>query len=61
MSEILNGWKAIADFLGIHEETAKAWESKYKLPIQRPAGRAVMAVKVDMVKWIKKSVTGQGK
>ena len=61
MSEILNGWKAIADFLGIHEETAKAWESKYDLPIQRPAGRAVMALKADMTKWVKACSNGKGK
>ena len=52
MSEILNGWKAIAAYLGVHEETAKEWETKYDLPIKRPAPRVVMAVKADLVKWV---------
>ncbi len=61
MSEILNGWKAIADFLGVHQETAKQWETKYALPIKRPAARAVMATKADLTIWVKECSNGAGK
>lgn len=61
MSEILNGWKAIAGFLSVHEETAKTWETQHKLPIQRPAGRAVIALKTDLIKWIKDCSKGNTK
>jgi hypothetical protein len=58
VSEILNGWKAIAEFLGVHEETAKVWENKYSLPISRPAGRVVMATREDLTRWVKECSAG---
>ena len=35
----LEGWKAIADFLGVCDRTARTWAGSYGLPVWRKRGR----------------------
>jgi len=39
-TEVLNGWKEIAQHLGRGVRTAQRWEKQLRLPIRRPHGDA---------------------
>lgn len=54
-TEILNGWKEIADYLGKGVRTVQRYERELGLPLHRPAGKATGAVfanKRDLDRWI---------
>lgn len=39
--DIIEGWKAIADFFGRSEKTVRIWREKHALPVFRFMGRVV--------------------
>ncbi len=49
--DILEGWKAIANYLGTSERTAKRYRSTRGLPIQRPPSGSVVAFKRELKEW----------
>ena len=56
---ILTGWKEIAEFLGVHIETAQRWAKEEGLPITKIGGK-VLSSKNAIEIWLlknKKSVT----
>jgi hypothetical protein len=53
-SEILSGWKDIANYLGKAVRTVQRYEYELGLPVHRPAGRlrgSVIAAKSDLDAW----------
>ena len=55
-SQILSGWKAIANYLGAGVRTAQRYERETGLPIYRPAGKprsSVTAFKAELDRWAK--------
>jgi hypothetical protein len=54
-SEILSGWKDIANYLGKAVRTVQRYEYELGLPVHRPAGRlrgSVIAAKSDLDAWV---------
>lgn len=54
-SEVLSGWKDIANYLGKGVRTVQRYESELGLPVRRPAGRttsSVIAVKSQLDAWV---------
>jgi predicted DNA-binding transcriptional regulator AlpA len=52
-SDVLNGWKEIANFLGKGLRTVQRYEREEQLPVHRPPGRqSVMCTKAELVAWI---------
>lgn len=55
----LNGWRAIADYLGRNQSTVKRWASEGRLPVHRPKGSAarkgvpVYAFSHELDDWLK--------
>lgn len=55
-SQILGGWKAIANYLAAGIRTVQRYERELGLPIYRPAGKPrsrVTAVKAELDRWAK--------
>lgn len=55
-SQILSGWKAIANYLGAGVRTVQRYELELGLPIYRPAGKSkarVTAIKAELETWAK--------
>lgn len=53
-SQILSGWKAIANYLGSGVRSAQRYERELGLPIHRPAGKSksrVTALKAELDRW----------
>jgi len=50
------GWKGIADFLGVHEDTAMIYERTRGLPVRRwgekKPGARVYAIKAELNDWL---------
>ncbi len=58
-NDLLNGWKAIADYLDVNPKTARRWENSDALPIFRPERRRkgpVLAKKSALDAWIQGSL-----
>ena len=56
-SQILSGWKAIANYLGVGVRSVQRYERELGLPIFRPAGKSksrVMAIKSELYRWAKR-------
>lgn len=54
-SEILSGWKDIANYLGKGVRTVQRYELELGLPVRRPAGKAqgsVIATKSELDGWV---------
>ena len=51
---ILNGWKEIAEFLGVHIETAQKWAKEMGLPVSC-IGRKVLASRNAIEAWLLKN------
>jgi hypothetical protein len=54
-SEILSGWKDIANYLGSGVRTVQRYEQELGLPVHRPAGKkqgSVIATKSELDAWI---------
>lgn len=49
-SPILRGWKEIAEYLKVHEDTAKRWFKKDRMPVNQRNGR-VSADKDELRAW----------
>lgn len=50
--DVLNCLEDIARYLDISKRTVLIWESKHKLPLYRPAGKAKLyAYKSELEKW----------
>lgn len=56
-SPILNGWKEIAAFLKVHEETAQEMAKKRGLPVAKVGGR-VFASRNAIEAWVVKNSGG---
>lgn len=55
-SQILSGWKEIADYLRKGVRTVQRYEHALSLPIHRPAGKpsgTVTAIKTELDRWVK--------
>jgi len=53
MDQRLNGWKAIASYLGRDERTAKRWEAQRHLPVHRvPGGGSVFVAVSELDAWL---------
>jgi hypothetical protein len=55
MSEILSGWKDIANYMGKGVRTVQRYERELGLPVRRPSGRtkgSVLATKPELDVWI---------
>ena len=61
----LNGWRAIAEYLGRNQSTVKRWASEGNLPVHRPKGGAarkgvpVYAFSQELDEWLKGHRTDQ--
>ncbi len=53
-SPILNGWKEIAEYLGVHPETARKWAEEEGLPVSKIKGK-VLASKNAIEAWLIKN------
>jgi len=54
-TQILSGWKDVANYLGKGVRTVQRYERELTLPIRRPRGRAsgaVMATKAELDAWV---------
>jgi hypothetical protein len=54
-SEIVSGWKDIANYFGKGVRTVQRYERELGLPVRRPAGRAkgsVIATKAELGAWV---------
>ncbi len=54
-TEILQGWKEIAEYVSRDERTAKRWEKERGLPVRRTPGRgrgSVYALVADLDSWL---------
>lgn len=63
--QVLHGWKQIGAYLGRGVRTSQRYETQYRLPVHRPAGKdrsAVFAFADELDAWLAgtpKRVTGQ--
>ena len=55
--EILSGWKEIANYLGRGVRTVQRYEREMGLPILRPVGKSVNAIRTELDKWLTSSHT----
>jgi hypothetical protein len=54
-SEILSGWKDIANYLGKGVRTVQRYERELALPVRRPSGRtkgSVIAIQSELDAWV---------
>ena len=54
-TQILSGWKEIANYLGKGVRTVQRYERRQHLPIHRPAGKslsAVIAIQAELDRWV---------
>lgn len=52
---LLKGWKQIAAFLGVCENTAKRYCLEDRLPIHRPSKSTIVyAEEVEIISWVKR-------
>lgn len=57
-SQILSGWKEIANYLGKGVRTVQRYEELLGLPVRRPAGKpsgSVIATRAELDGWVKAS------
>jgi len=62
-SEIMSGWKEIANYLGKGIRTMQRYERELGLPVHRPRGKpvgSVMATKAELQAWIEARPIRQG-
>lgn len=57
MSErkVLHSWKEIAKYMSIGVRTAQRYETRYGMPVHRPAGKdrsAVLALSDELDRWL---------
>jgi hypothetical protein len=60
-TEVLSGWKEIANYLGKGVRTVQRYERQFRLPVRRPAGKArasVIATKAELDAWVNASPAG---
>ncbi|WP_201327632.1 helix-turn-helix transcriptional regulator [Thermotomaculum hydrothermale] len=51
----LEGWKEIADFLGVSEKTATRWHKQDGMPVyQHKKGKRVYASKTELLNWLER-------
>ncbi len=56
--KVLEGWKAIADFLGVSEKTASRWHKTSNLPVyQKGKKKKVYAFEDELTEWLKQDNT----
>ena len=58
-SNILSGWKDIANYLGKGVRTVQRYEQTFRLPVRRPMGGprgAVIASRLEIDEWISQSM-----
>ena len=49
----LTGWKAIAEYLDVHIETAVIWHNDFGMPVfDSPAGRLKIALPALLDEWL---------
>lgn len=54
-TELLSGWKEIANYMGKGVRTVQRYERELNLPVRRPAGRStgsVLATKAEVDAWV---------
>ena len=51
----LTGWKAIAKYLGVHEETAMRWAKEEGMPVFDAPGGLKVAISELLDRWLIKS------
>jgi hypothetical protein len=57
-TQVCNGWKEIADYLGKGVRTVQRYERQLKLPVRRPAQKSrgsVIALKAELDGWVQAS------
>lgn len=52
---ILVGWKAIAEFLGVHTHTVQGWAKSSGLPIAKVDG-SIMTTRNALEAWVEKNL-----
>lgn len=50
----LDGWKAIAEFLGVHPETAKDWGRRFGMPTRKWGPKKVVAYSTELRAWVER-------
>ncbi len=51
-SQILVGWREIAAYLRVSDDTAQRWNRRYSLPVCRSVGRRVRTSTALIDRWI---------
>lgn len=62
-SERVEGWKCIADMLGVHEQTAKGYADKYRahrLPVLRNYRGRVWITVGALARWVREEEVPSG-
>ena len=61
----LTGWKAIAEYVGLHVQTCKRYKKRYSMPISYLPGGTPVAIPYELDEWLislrklkQKSTTG---
>lgn len=48
----LSGWKAIANYINYHIDTAKTYAKEYGMPVHKSPGGGVTAITYELDQWL---------